>query len=116
MLPGVKVNLAGETYVVPELNFQGLQENSELMKEMHQLYFFPAEDLKKKIDLATAAHFLPLVHAAIKRNYPEVSLEKLRDSLGMSDLRSGEYFKALVAAMNPEGDKPKLGEEPAVVN
>jgi hypothetical protein len=116
MLPGKTVFLAGETYVVPELNFQALQEQRELMKEIHQMAFYSVEELKKQIDFATAAHFLPVVHAAIKRNYPDVTLEKLQGGLGMTDLRSGEFFKALVAAMNPEGDKPKLGEEPAVVN
>ena len=97
MLPGKEVMLAGKSYIVPELNFRAIEENHQLGREFYQLKFLKPDQLAREIDVPMMVHFLPLVHAAIKMNYPEVSLDELRDSLNMSDLRSGEFFKALVA-------------------
>lgn len=94
---GEKVKLAGFEYVVPVLSFGPVRKNKELAALISELQALKVSDLSA-LDLPAAMKFLPIVHAAIARNYPELTLDKLEDDLDLKDVRSGEYAKGILAA------------------
>jgi hypothetical protein len=113
---GVKVTLAGETYVVPPLNFKALQIHEALIKDFWKFQQSIKDGVpqEKLLDLPFQGKYLPIVHAAIVRNYPDVTLQHLEDELQMEDY--GEFSGALNAAFTVGTGKKTPGEAKAVAS
>lgn len=92
LIEGTKINLGGEDYVVPALNFRQLKEF--------------ADDIRKVQDLGSSGDpmselngLVPVITAALKRNYPELTEEKVADLLDLMNYKS--VFEA-VLGVTPE--------------
>jgi hypothetical protein len=83
---GQAVNLGGTTYIVPPLALGALKQ---LLPKIKALTI--GEDLLP--DLSQVVDLLEICLAALKRNYPELTLEELGDIVDLGN------FKTLVAAV-----------------
>ena len=109
---GKKVKLAGKEYVIPHLNFKARRnpEIEKLTREFFQEQIRILEASKKGdeelssavIDAPFVGRYLPIVHAALVRNYPELTLEELDEALELDDVP--EFMSAMIWALN-RGDK-----------
>ena len=79
MIPGVKINLGGDEYIVPPLNFRQLEKHSKLLDELPDV--LAAGEVKKQWQI-----ILSLALAALSRNYPDLTLEKLKDIIDLGNL------------------------------
>jgi hypothetical protein len=79
MIPGVKINLGGDEYIVPPLNFRQLEKHSKLLDDLPDV--LAAGDVKKQWQI-----ILTLALAALSRNYPDLTLEKLKDIIDLGNL------------------------------
>jgi hypothetical protein len=114
---GVTVTLAGEKYVVPQLSFKSWQVHEALIREFWKVQIAVLEAKEKgtaPVDVPFLMRFLPIAHAAIARNYPSVTLERLEDELEFGDL--GEFTNALVAALSQGKERKPRGEALAVAS
>lgn len=80
---GVDVKLGRTTYVVPPLALGAVKRYAA------QIQKFGSLSLEQQMDLTVA-----IAHAALKRNYPEITTERVED---LVDLRNmGQVFEAVV--------------------
>jgi hypothetical protein len=87
MIPGTEIEADGQTWTVPPLS---LRQMREFLPKIQQLSASAAGSLgPEELDILTE-----LVAAAMRRNYPEMTAEKVEDML---DLTSA--IDALNAAM-----------------
>jgi hypothetical protein len=73
-IPGVAVNLGGHTLVLAPLGIGKAREFSERGKEA-------------KTDDDMAALGVAMIHASLVRNYPDITLDAVRDLLDTGNLR-----------------------------
>lgn len=116
---GTKVQLAGKEYVVPPLSFKGWQAQEVLIRDFWKVRENVLAAAKKgdesgMIDAPFITKYLPIVHAAIARNYPELKLEELEDNLTLDDIDA--FQDALVTALNNGKEKRAPGEVLAVAS
>jgi hypothetical protein len=98
-IPGVRVNLGGEEYVIPPLSLSALEQLEERLATFEG-------DLRDKEQRET---LVVVLHAAIARNYPHVTLGHLRDVLDI-----GNSMDAFGACMDVSGLRRKAQENEAV--
>jgi hypothetical protein len=80
VVQGTKIELGGEEYIVPALNFRQLQEFKTEIAAM--------QNMGSSGDaLAELIIVIPVVTAALKRNYPDMNEEKVTDLLDLSNYR-----------------------------
>ena len=95
MIPGTPVQMSGEEWIIPPLTMRQMQAHApelEIVKTMSGL------------DPAAITATATLVLAAMLRNYPEMTAEKLLDMLDMGNLGT-----ALLATVQ----RPTTGGTPA---
>lgn len=97
-IPGTLVNLGGVEFAMPPLNLDQVQRFEESIKTLGQ-----KPTLKENMDDA-----LPIVHAALTRNYPDLTLEDLRALIDIGNFQSA--CNALVKSSGFVSAKP--GESP----
>ena len=85
---GVAFFMNGREYIVPSLSLRHFQDNYELLTT-------PPVDLREQFSL-----YIPVIGLALRRNYPEISDEELKDMLDLSSFRD-----ALVAVQGASGMK-----------
>lgn len=103
---GVPFFLNGREYIVPSLSLRQVQENDELLAQVHTVDISDREGVKKLMKL-----YIPIVGMALRRNYPDVKNEELADWLDLSN-----FSEAVKIVQNASGyaTVSKLGEaEPA---
>jgi hypothetical protein len=101
---GIPIEMGGRDWVVPPLTLGQLVALYDKIQEIAQL---TAPDLSP----AQVANFVEIVHAALARNYPEVTRELLRDEL----LDLGNARAVMVAILTGSGLRPAApGEATAV--
>lgn len=89
-LRGVPVTLAdGKVYTVPSLNFRQLEEHEERLTRT--LRPVPTMSAAERADL------LVLSHAALSRNYPEMTLDAMRE---LVDLEAAGELVFAISAVN----------------
>lgn len=96
MIDGEKIDIAGQEYVIPPLNFTGLEKYLELNERLTQA---PA----MKEQLTIMAEMLVI---ALKRNYPDLTVEQAKDML---DLQNWPDICAAIA--NTSGLKKNQTQE-----
>jgi len=86
LIEGVKLTLGGREFVVPPLSFKALRELTPRWPELTGMGDVPTGE---QIDVV-----LGVVHSALIRNYPDLTLEDLEDLVDLGNLP-----KCLMAAM-----------------
>lgn len=98
MIEGKKVEMGGRVFIVPPLPMKVFRTNPEWLKAIRDLSDIPDE--------TASAAMVGLIHAAIHRNHPEVTVDELEELL---DVRTA--LMALAAVMDMSGfvQAPKTG-------
>lgn len=74
MIEGKTVHMSGTDWIIPPLNFKALRRFREELSTMT-----PAA-------LAASGKVVDLIHAALTRNYPDLTLDELEDMLDMGNV------------------------------
>ena len=83
---GVVVKMAGEDYVIPPLSFKQLKMLQDDMKQLNTATAASSSDQQGVV--------LRIVLAALQRNYPDMTLEKLEDILDLGNIH--EITQAII--------------------
>ena len=92
MIEGVKINIGGVDYVAPPLNFRQIRQLRPVIDKMAdatQVSNFSDEQID---------NIITIVHAALSRNYPDITKEVLEDALDL-----GNMAKVIQAIMGVSG-------------
>ena len=93
MIPGIPLTLGGDDFIIPPLNFAALKKLQPVIESLATI----SSSLEgNQIDAITQ-----IVHSAMSRNYPDITLEKVMDILDL-----GNAPTILAAIMNSSGLKP----------
>lgn len=107
LIKGVDVVLGPSTYTIPPLNFRMLQELAEQIAIVNKGGSFVSDE-------ATRTAFTTVIHASIKRNYPDMTYDQVLDLLDVTNAQ-----KAMLALLgvsgfdkkeNANGEGTALGE------
>lgn len=97
-IEGIKVAIGGVEYTMPPLSFQSVRAFSSTIKKLEKIAF--ATDQKDpELDSSSVdiLEFIPLVHAALLRNYPDLALETIENALGFECKRDGRFLTMVLA-------------------
>lgn len=89
--PGDKVTIGDREFIVPPLNFRQLEDHAEALARF-------AHMVDSKDPWAELRGAIPVIHAAISRNYPDIKLDELKDIVDL-----GNYRKIIEAIMGVSG-------------
>lgn len=95
LLEGVKINMGGRDFIVPPLNFAALRR---LGPELAI-----AETVTSAPTLQELEAVVKLVHAALVRNYPEITLAEVEELLDMGNTIS--VLRAITGAVEDDPGK-----------
>lgn len=96
MIAGIKLTMGGTEYEVPPLNFRALETLQPSIQQMGALNGFISKE-----QMAVIAD---VVLAALQRNYPEMTRERVMDMLDLGNMAA--VFKAIMGASGFEATKP----------
>lgn len=105
-LEGVLINLGGQALIVPPLNFKALKALQSKFSTLNSLKVgsVPTAD---QMDVS-----MEIIHAAIVRNYPDVTLEQVQDWVDLININ--EILPAIMGASGLERTKgAEVGEAQA---
>lgn len=94
-IKGVPVEMSGQTYVIPPLSLGALEQLQERLAAVNG-------DIS---DAAQVATVVDAAHAALRRNYPELTREAVAELVDVGNMV--EVFEAL---MDVSGMRRKAGE------
>jgi hypothetical protein len=77
LIPGTLLNLSGVKLVMPPLNLDQIQQFSESTASIGS-----GKSMQENMEIA-----LPILHAAMTRNYPDMTLDDLRGLLDISNFQ-----------------------------
>lgn len=97
-IKGLVINLAGTDYVVPPLSLGALEQLQDRMADF-------TGDISDPKQVATA---IDAAHAALRRNYPELTREQVADMIDV-----GNMIEAFEAVMDVSGTRRKEAEAAA---
>lgn len=87
-IEGIEIPLGGELYIVPPLNFKSLRALAVDIDNLSAIKGQPSPDQMLSM--------CKIAHAAIARNYPDITLDKVEDVM---DLGNGaRVIKAIMGA------------------
>ncbi len=90
MIEGRTVNIGGTDYTVPPFPMKLIRLHPEWIRSVRSIEDIPTAEQTEAI--------VGIIHSAIARNYPDVSMEALEDAL---DIRTA--LEALAAVMDVSG-------------
>ena len=99
LIPGTHVTVGGHALVIPSLNFRQLKQFND------QLVRFRSVSADSAYDDLTSV--IPVIHAAISRNYPSITLEDLEDLVDLGNYRS--IIEAVMAVSGITDDTTRTG-------
>jgi hypothetical protein len=82
MIEGVEIKLGDKTYVVPALNFKLLK------KHKADIEVITSATPDAGLDTEIADRVVKVVHAALTRNYPNITLDEIEDGLDLRNNRN----------------------------
>jgi hypothetical protein len=102
MIKGISVNLGGTDYIVPPLTLNAIEQFQDQLAEY-----------KGGIDSTSTKLVKEVVLASLKRNYPDMTLEKLGDIIDMGNISI--VFNAVmgVSRLQEKGENVGMGEATA---
>jgi hypothetical protein len=77
LVRGTQVEMGGEVYTIPPLNFSALQELEDDLGKLHEISGVPTPEQVQRI--------CRIVHAALKRNYPDMTIAEVMDKIDMGN-------------------------------
>ena len=77
LIPGVEVNIGGLIYTVPPLNFRQLEAHGDTIIQIASEAGASSFDRIKRM--------VPVVFAALSRNYPELTVDGVKDIIDMEN-------------------------------
>ena len=98
---GVKLRIGRQDYIVPALSMKQLKQHEKTISETQK-------SLGGKLTSADVEKMVGVIHAAVSRNYPDVTIDQLMDAI---DLRS--LPKIFPAVMGISGLEAKEAGESA---
>jgi hypothetical protein len=75
---GKQINMGGMTLIMPALNLKKLKEQADVILAMDQ-----AKTAVEQLSIASG-----VVHSALQRNYPEITLEEVEELLDMTNMQA----------------------------
>lgn len=99
MIEGIVVKMSGVDYTVPPLNLKALKR---LQPKLANLIIPTANSMPSTDQMDV---MVEVIHAALVRNYPDVTIERLEEMVDMSNL--GALFEAV---LNTTGLVKRAGE------
>lgn len=79
---GENIKIGGKEYVVPGLSFGQIERLSDTIEEIQKA------GAGGKLDKALIRKVSEVAHAALSRNYPEISLEQVKDMLDTRNMKT----------------------------
>lgn len=98
---GEQVKLAGREYIIPSLSVKQARILWPKIRELNK--GITMDSIPDKMAIATE-----IIHAALSRNYPEITLDEVEDMIDMSNFR--RVVGVVTASTGLKGDP---GEQPA---
>lgn len=86
IIDGTKIKLGGKDYNVPPLNFKRLRQLNE---EINLLSSVNGSPTNEQMDA-----MIKVVHSALERNYPNITLEDVEDKLDLAN--AGTVIRAIM--------------------
>ena len=99
---GQEVKVGGEVFIIPPLSFGILKRHKVFIESIGKT----RDDGTSKTPLEDLPGICMVVHEAIKRNYPEITLEQVEDLIDMNNF--GTIFNAIMQNSGLELAPPKL--------
>lgn len=93
-IPGKAISLSGEEYVVPPLSLASMETNGDRIGQF-----------RGGVDAQSASIVIDVVHAALLRNYPELTREEVANGLDLGNMND-----AFEAVLNLSGYQAKAEE------
>ena len=81
MIEGKKITLGGVEYTLPPLNFTAIERYMALQSDIQSAV--DSADLQKQINIMAE-----IVWLALRRNYPEMTVETVKDMVDMTSVHS----------------------------
>jgi hypothetical protein len=75
MIEGIKILMAGQEYEVPPLSFNQIKR-----------YWNEIQEYEKKTGIENMELTVKVAHAALTRNYPELTLEQVGDLVDLNNM------------------------------
>lgn len=110
MIEGKKISMGGKVYTIPPLNIKLFRQHKDAISQLTSV-----EEVKKLSNFEYIEMALPVVVDDLKRNYPELTLEKLETDLAVSDMApvvaamfaaSGVYKENVEGVVDPKAVAP----------
>lgn len=110
---GVEIVLGQRTCILPPLNFRQMRKFEEKVRTYQGK---SVSDIQKNATLFDVLELTPMIHAALSRNYPEITLEEVEEGFGIESVRNGKFMAAVLALFDLTGIATggKQGEAQAV--
>jgi len=86
---GAKIAIGGRDFIVPPLTFKQLRRLKERIESLKEATLKPGDLSGEQLDAMAE-----IIHAALSRNYPELTREDLEDLLDLGNL--GPMIKAVM--------------------
>jgi hypothetical protein len=111
---GVEIEMNGETYILPPLSFSQLRKFEAEVRA----YQSKTLDELKTFTMFDVLKLTPMVHAALSRNYPDITLTQMEDYFGVESLGNGKFQRMVLALFGVSGVPvgEKQGEASAVAS
>lgn len=78
IIDGVKIKMAGTDYIVPPLSFKHLRKLQPKLTLLGNIIGVPSDEQMEAVT--------ELVHAALSRNYPEMTPDSVEELIDLSNL------------------------------
>lgn len=93
MIKGTDIELGGTVYTVPPLNLASLERFQDRLATYNG-----------GIDKESVAFVVEVAHAAIKRNYPQMTIDELKENIDLGNIR--DIFGAVmnISGLMARGD------------
>ena len=75
-IPGTRVNLGGQDYILAPLNLFQVETLHEQILQLNA----PSDNMRENIERS-----LPLILASLQRNYPDITLDELRNLIDLGN-------------------------------
>jgi hypothetical protein len=93
MIPGTEIKIGAKGYILPPLGFDGLKRMAETWKTYDEM------SEEGKLDA-----LIQMVHAALVRNYPDLALDEVRNSIHAHEVTAlNDAMPALFGETVPQG-------------
>lgn len=81
---GMPITIGGVEYIVPPLSFRKVKQ---LQPEIDKLSQINAASVTANSSEATEV-MIKIIHSALQRNYPEITIDELEDMLDLANVRT----------------------------